>query len=211
MATIPISGVGAVNINGVGFALGLASNEDLGRSICDHLPRGPAWNAHRDEDENTLLRQLLKAAGREFSRLSKATQRYLAEATDPRNAFSLLEAWEIMLGLPDCGPLAPTIDGRRADAYAKLTTRLATLNKLDFITIAALLGYTITIEEFFDKRLRAGDKIDSNKVMSFAESAFCFQADGPAGGDDGEQDDDIFKCKFGQWVPSHVCVVYNLT
>lgn len=211
MVSIPAQAEGSLNIGFDGFAAPLASNEDLGKSIIDHLPRGPAWDAHKQGGESTVLRSLLCAAGREFSRLEKSVQRFLAEAVDPREAFDLLGAWEIMLGLPECGPLPATIAGRRADAYAKLTTRLASLNELDFIAIAALLGYTITINEFYDDALKCDEPLDLNPVMSYAEATFCWQVDGPTGGDDGEQDDEIFKCKFGKWVPAHTCVVYNLT
>lgn len=208
MATIPISGNGYLVFTGDGYAVLFAANGDMGRSICSHLPRGPAWDAHRGED--TELRAMLIAAGRELDRFGNAVQTFLREAVDPREAFDLLGAWEKMLGLPECGPLPISYEDRRADAYAKLTTRLETLNKSDFIVIAALLGYTVTVTEFYDKRLRVGDKIDSNKVMSFAESQFCWQVSGPAGGDDGEQDDEIFKCKFGKWIPLHTCVVFDL-
>lgn len=118
--------------------------EDYAALLSNLLPQGPAWPR---EPESTL-QLLLAALAVEFSRLEERLRDLVAES-DPRLTSELLGEWERMAGLPDpCVPLGSTLDVRRSALTAKITN-VGGQSRAFYLEVAARLGYSITIDEFF--------------------------------------------------------------
>lgn len=107
------------------------------------LPPGLALPQAADSE----LANLLRVSARSIDRL-EALAEFVVEDLDPRVTTSFLEDWERLLALPDCGTLPEETADRRAEVLEK-HTREGTLFSGDLIAAAALLGFTITITEFF--------------------------------------------------------------
>lgn len=118
------------------------TTEDYLQHLQALLPQGPAWPREPD----ALLTLELTAFAEEFARIDQRADDLVEEA-DPRTTYELLSDWERICGLPDgcTGPLSG-VAARRAAVVARLTT-LGAQNAAYFISIAAALGYTITITE----------------------------------------------------------------
>ena len=120
-------------------------------------PRGLAWPR---EKISTLYAFYLGLACELFRMSERALQ--LIEEADPRTTTELITDWERIVGIPDeCQQPADTLERRRADVVARLTT-LGSLSRQFYIDFAAYLGFTITIEEFRPFRVHyssAGDAL----------------------------------------------------
>jgi uncharacterized protein YmfQ (DUF2313 family) len=107
------------------------------------LPRGRVWRT----DAAATIPQVLLALAPTYTRSTAAARQVLVDA-NPDTTQNLLREWEESLGLPDpCTPLNPSLEQRAAAVRAKFAARGA-LNIPYFITLAAALGYVITITEF---------------------------------------------------------------
>lgn len=111
----------------------------------DLLPQGAAWTREQDAQLTALLAALAVEAWRVDV---SAHQLMDAEALGSA-AYSLLEEWEELCGLPDTctGPTATTLSERRAAVKAKLSCR-GGQSVAYFQALAVGLGYSVTIEEF---------------------------------------------------------------
>lgn len=109
------------------------------------LPAGPAWPR-----EESPLKRLLTGLAQELGRVSGRAQNLLEEA-DPRTTAELFADWERVAGLPDECAIAfggeQTIAQRRAALLSKLTT-LGGQSAAYYVSLAAALGYAITVEDF---------------------------------------------------------------
>lgn len=107
------------------------------------LPSGKAWT----RDPNSNLSKVLGFIASELAILDGRTQDLLNEA-DPRATLEMLSDWENDAGLPDiCTSLNTTLQERR-QALTNRITMLGGQSKAFFISIAASLGYTITITTY---------------------------------------------------------------
>lgn len=89
----------------------------------------------------------LEADGNALDAAQIAADLILTEA-DPRTTYYLLPDWERVLGLPDpCSGQLPSIELRRAAVVTRITLR-GGQSRAFFISLAAKLGFTITITEF---------------------------------------------------------------
>jgi uncharacterized protein YmfQ (DUF2313 family) len=107
------------------------------------LPRGLVWNLEPD----SVLGRLLEGHGAEHWRVEQRGLALLREA-DPRTTVEMLEDWERVVGLPD--PCTGALEGlaqRRAAIAARLGA-LGAQTPAFYVSLAAALGYTITITEF---------------------------------------------------------------
>jgi uncharacterized protein YmfQ (DUF2313 family) len=124
-------------------ALGI-SWDDSHNGAMALLPTGPVWPRHPDSTASRTVRGMVGVHWRAWRRVSD-----LLRESDPRATYETLRMWEIDCGLPDpCVANPPTsIEGRRA---AVLTRRQegGTTTPMDFINLAATLGYQIRIDEF---------------------------------------------------------------
>lgn len=121
---------------------------DYLRQLQALLPSGPAW----PRDDDATLTQLLHGLAVELARVDgRATQ--LLEEADPRTTAELFADWERVAGLPDACVIAFAGDQTAAQRRASLVGRLATLGGQSaayYIALAASLGYTVTITEFWE-------------------------------------------------------------
>ena len=106
------------------------------------LPTGPVWPR---DPKGTLSRTVRGMVGVHHHAWTRVDD--MLEEADPRTTYETIRMWEIDCGLPD--PSA--IEARRAAVLAKRQMG-ATTRPMDFIRLAAILGYEIEIEEFRPKR-----------------------------------------------------------
>lgn len=122
----------------------MSEREDaLLASLIGLLPPGSALP---DGFESNIAR-ILSVTARSLDRLEELAE-FVARDLDPRETTLFLEDWERVLGLPDCGSLPATTAERRAEVLEKFT-RQGTLRGDDLVAAAAVLGFTIEIEEHF--------------------------------------------------------------
>jgi uncharacterized protein YmfQ (DUF2313 family) len=119
------------------------SADDYAAAMANLLPRGRAWP--RDPDTN--LMRLMGALAPTYQR-NGATAAALVADIFPRTTTALIPEWEETLGLPDpCSPLNPTTEQRRAAILAKFIAS-GGQSAPYFISVAAALGYTITVTNY---------------------------------------------------------------
>lgn len=108
------------------------------------LPSGAAWT--RDPDAS--LTKLLAAWADSLARVDQRADALIEEA-DPRTTLELLPDWERVAGLPDpCCGLGTSLQSRRNQLVARLTDN-GGQRPIDYINLAAALGYTITVTASF--------------------------------------------------------------
>jgi len=122
----------------VGVA-GTAANYRL--TLAALLPDGPVW----PQVEVSVLQQVLAALGVEMARAHQRVEQLIEEA-DPHTTNDLITDWERLLGLPDdCLATPPTTLAERRAAIVTLLTLEGRQDETYFISVAASLGYTVTI------------------------------------------------------------------
>jgi uncharacterized protein YmfQ (DUF2313 family) len=119
----------------------------MGRSTTNYLrlfqsllPKGAAWNI----EEGSGLSNLLQALGDEFVRIESRSDDLLDESV-PTTVNELLEEHEEDFGITEP---KPTTAERLAELKAKWIARGQQDPNFYFVTIADILGYTITITQF---------------------------------------------------------------
>jgi uncharacterized protein YmfQ (DUF2313 family) len=106
-------------------------------------PSGDAW----PRDVDSVMQQSLVALAQPFA-YANARANNLVVDMFPSTTVELLPEWEASLGLPDpCTPLAPTLQQRQRAVVAKLIGR-GGQSVPYFTSVAAALGYSITITQF---------------------------------------------------------------
>ena len=119
------------------------SDADFQAALLRLMPRGRVWR----NDPESNLSALAGALAPSWTRNTAAAAQVLIDAS-PATTQNLLVEWENSLGLPDpCTAPNPSIEQRQAAVRAKFGARGA-LTTAYFITLAAALGFTITITEF---------------------------------------------------------------
>lgn len=107
------------------------------------LPRGAAW----PREPGAELTKLVGVVAFELAKVDERAQNLIEEA-DPRYTTELLPDWERVLGLPDpCAGDVQTLEGRRERVIQKRTMR-GGQSRPYLISVAAALGYAVTITEF---------------------------------------------------------------
>jgi len=124
------------------------SSDDYAQAMAKLLPRGPIWR--RDPGSNMMA--LMRALAPTYERSGAAAAALIADVS-PATTISFLTEWEATLGLPDpCTPLNPSTAQRSAAVLAKFIAS-GGQSKPYMISVAAALGYTITITEYTPFRL----------------------------------------------------------
>lgn len=134
-----------------------ATAQDYAGQLAALLPQGAAW----PRNQQSALGRLLAAFAEELARVDGRSVALFDEAS-PDTALELLADWEQFLGLPDsCTPASNTTRERQRSAIRKLAS-LGGQSRTYFISLAALLGYVIEIEEFAPARIgmRVGDRLN---------------------------------------------------
>jgi len=118
-------------------------NADYQAAMQRLLPRGPIWR----NDSGAVLTQVLGALAPTYTRSTQAAAQVLVDAS-PATTQNLLVEWEESLGLPDpCTAAGASIAQRQAAVRAKFGAR-GSMSTAYFVTLAANLGFNITITEF---------------------------------------------------------------
>lgn len=133
------------------------SPEAIVRSIRQKAATGWALRRH-----GGVIGLILDAVAAALSDVEANAESLMTE-TDPRRANAILADFERCLGPDPCGrdPAELTVDQRRLLAFQRWTARGGQSIPY-FISIAAALGVTITIDEFWPSKaggLRAGQRL----------------------------------------------------
>lgn len=183
--------------------------EDYLQALIALAPKGDAWPL--DEGDSTL-RDLLYGLAEEWARLDARTQALLNEA-DPRTTTECIDDWERVLELPDnCGIAPDSLQKRRAAAAAKYGAIGG--QTIDyFIQLAAIFGFTITIEEYRGFRAGAGrcgeslapaDVIFYWKITAPLETISHFRPGASTAGDPLVGfGNDALECLINKYKPAH--------
>lgn len=107
------------------------------------LPQGKLWT----RSSNSVLHKILWGFGEELARI-EARVDDLYDEKDVRTATELLEEHEDDYGLPDEGDTIASTDALRREELESSLLKLGQQFQQYYIDIAAVLGYTIEIEEF---------------------------------------------------------------
>lgn len=178
------------------------------------LPPGRAFPRER----GTTLDGLLDALAQELARIDARADRLVTEAV-PLTTAELLTDWERVAGLPDnCSSLlAETLQGRRADLVSKLVSR-GGQSPAYFISLAAALGYEVTIEEFRPFRagmsaagdeLTNGDWVFSWRVRAPEVTVIRFRAGQSAAGEPlAKWGNAALECRISHNKPAHTIVLF---
>lgn len=140
------------------------SNADYQSALWGLMPRGRVWNREAGSTQD----QTLSCFAPSFQRSGQAANDLLAHAF-PATALDLIPEWQETLGLPDpCAGPAPTLIQQRQQIVARLTAS-GGQSVSYFISMAAALGYTVTVTEYAPFRCgqsRAGQQV-GNTDWSF--------------------------------------------
>ncbi|WP_407936830.1 YmfQ family protein [Jiella pelagia] len=132
---------------------------DYTRALQAMLPPGGAWTREPDSNLSKLLTAMADTLARLDDRVS-----VLLQETDPRVANELLADWErITIADDECGAGLDTLQARRAAVAARLA-QIGGQSPAYFISLASLIGFTVTITEF--RPFRAGYGAAGDPVYS---------------------------------------------
>lgn len=126
--------------------MGLMTVEAYARQLKQLLPRGMLWNLEPD----AMMSKLLLGVSEELARID-ARGVDLLDEWDPSTASETLEDWERALDITP--PDGATEDERRVAVAAKYIAR-GGQTPAYFISLAAALGFTVTITEVPPHRWR---------------------------------------------------------
>ena len=178
------------------------------------LPPGRAFPRER----GSTLDDLLDAMAQELARIDTRADRLPTEAV-PSTTAELLTDWERVAGLPDncSGLLSDTLQGRRADLVSKLTSR-GGQSPAYFISLAAALGYEVTIQEFRPFRagmseagdaLTNGDWVYTWRVRAPEVTVTFFRAGQSAAGEPlARWGNAALECRIRQNKPAHTNLIF---
>jgi uncharacterized protein YmfQ (DUF2313 family) len=120
------------------------SGDDYVEPLASLLPVGPAWPR---ENDSTLM-QLLGGLAAIWGDVDSRAADLLERESDPRLTIELLPDWERAWGLPDPCYTAPQSIDERQLALVMRMTMLGAQSREFFISVAAQIGYHITITEY---------------------------------------------------------------
>jgi uncharacterized protein YmfQ (DUF2313 family) len=121
------------------------NGDDYAEAFADLLPVGQAWPREPDSALMAFIGGLSQIWGDPVD--AKACV-LLRRESDPRETIELLPEWERAWNLPDpCYEAPQSIDERQLALVMRMTM-LGAQSREFFISVAAQLGYTITISEY---------------------------------------------------------------
>lgn len=188
--------------------------DDYTQQLQALLPEGAAW----PRDADAVLTKLLAGLAEELARVDSRAEDLLRES-DPRRTAELLTDWERVVALPGpCDALAPTLQERRNQLVAKLTS-IGGQSRAYFIGLAAALGYEITIIEFNPFRAgfsHAGDFLTNDTWLHWwmvnapATTVVHFRAGESAAGEPlASWGEERLECPIRDQKPAHTGVAFS--
>ena len=116
---------------------------DFLKALLDLPPPGKAFSG----DPATVQASVFTPPGNALSNVHAAAMLLLEQEADPAFTTILLPEWETDWGLPDpCTAASPTVSQRRAALLAKIASQ-GGQSASYFVSVAAALGFAITISE----------------------------------------------------------------
>lgn len=197
-------------------------------ALRDLLPDGPAW----PRSPSSYLQKWCSGNGLIWGDVDAAAAQLLTSDSDPRATVNLLPDWERNFGLPDpCLALPPqTIGARQAALVAKMTI-LGGQSRAFFISLAASLGYKVTITEYSPYHCgisQCGDTRNTAGIyrwqigpatiryywtvnVGLAPLSWIRCGEGRCGVDPSLTIGVAtgLQCRLGQWAPAHTQVLFN--
>jgi uncharacterized protein YmfQ (DUF2313 family) len=185
---------------------------DFKQALLRLSPRGRVWR--RDVEAN--FPALLGALAPSYTRTAAAALQLLVDVF-PGTTFNLLPEWEASLGLPDpCTAPDPTFQERLAAVAAKFSSRGGQSVRY-FINLAALLGFTVTIDQFWP--FSADDPCDGPdydpdwafvwQVNAPQIETFYFRADESASDDPlASYDNTELACRMQMYAPAQTKLIF---
>lgn len=186
--------------------------ESFRRAFLALLPMGRVWSREPDDIPSLLA----LALGQIYERQSARSLNLLTDAF-PASTTELLEEWQESVGLPDpCAGDNPTLAQQRSQIVARLTDSGGSSRQY-FISFAAALGYTITIDEFTPSRFgrKFGGKFGGDDWAS------AWQVNMPTftitnlkfgdlfGKSFASWGDTVLQCELERIKPAHTVLIFN--
>lgn len=177
------------------------------------MPRGKVW----PRDADAVQTQALDGHAKPFATHSARANNLLVDAF-PASTEELLPEWEETLGLPDpCAGEAPTIQLRQAQVLARFTA-IGGQSAAYFISLAATLGYEITITQFAP--FRFGETFE--RPLYGVAWAFAWQVNAPTfsverfqfgvdtfGDPFSYWNNNVLQCELQRYAPAHTYLLFN--
>lgn len=186
---------------------------DFTEQALSHLPRGAIWRRDGAGVQADVFRALGDVEGRAHRRIFDLSE----IESDPAITNEMLPDWERAWGLPDpCTPLAASIDARRRALLSKLVS-VGGQSPAYFVSVAAALGYEITITEF--RPLEIGDDVDGSVMGPAWADTWQVNAAGvtiEVATCEGDCDDFLrwwgnseLECRLNQLKPAHTVLLFR--
>ncbi|AQS84014.1 phage tail protein [Acetobacter aceti] len=186
--------------------------ESFAKALSSLLPGGRIWS--REPDDTPSL--LALALGQVYERHSARSLNLLTDAF-PASTTELLDEWQQSVGLPDpCAGDNPTLAQQRSQIVARLTDNGGS-SKQYFISLAAALGYTISIDEFAPSRFgrKFGGKFgDDDWACAWRVNMPTFTVTNLKFGDlfgksFASWGDTVLQCELERIKPAHTVLIFN--
>lgn len=189
------------------------TTQDFAAQFQSLLPTGEVW----PRDPDAVQSQVMAALSPTYTRSAARAANLLVDAF-PSTTLELLPEWELSVGLPDpCAGASPTIQQRRAQVVARLTSRGG--QSIPYFTqFAASLGYPITITQFSPSRFGRPFGLP----FGGTDWAFAWQINGPTvttasfrfGSDAfGEpfaiSGNAVLQCELARVAPAHTILLFS--
>jgi uncharacterized protein YmfQ (DUF2313 family) len=120
------------------------SGDDYAEALQGLLPLGQAW----PRDNDSTLMKVVRGLTGIWGDIEIRASTLLEVESDPRSTIELLPDWERNWGLPDPCYSSPQNIGQRQLALVMRMTMEGGQSREFFISVAAMIGYTITITEY---------------------------------------------------------------
>jgi uncharacterized protein YmfQ (DUF2313 family) len=120
------------------------SGEDYAEAMQALLPQGQAWPRNNE----SMLMRVVRGLTRIWEDFEIRASHLLEHESDPRITVELLPDWERNWGLPDPCYEAPQSVYERQNELVRRMTIVGAQSREFFISLAASIGYTITISEY---------------------------------------------------------------
>jgi uncharacterized protein YmfQ (DUF2313 family) len=178
------------------------------------MPRGRVWPKSQD----AVQTQVLGGLAIPFATHNARANNLLVDGF-PASTVELLPQWEATLGLPDpCAGEAPTIELRQAQVLARFTAK-GGQSPPYFVSLAATLGYVVTITQFAP--FRFGQSTFGSPIYGEAW-AFAWQVNAPTfsikqfefgvdafGEPFAYWDNNVLQCELQRYAPAHTTLLFS--
>lgn len=190
------------------------TDEDFQIGFMNLLPTGAVW----PRDSDSVIAQVSLSLVKEYTRNAAAAANLLTDAM-PIAPVMMLPEWEASLGLPDpCAGASPTIQQRQQQVNARFTAS-GGQTPAYFISLAASLGYTVTITQF--SPFRVGINTVGQPLYGTAW-AYAWQVNAPqftieyfavdrdaVGEPLASWGNTVLQCELKRVAPAHTVLIFN--